>query len=495
MLIIPVTGKNNKKQFPVMTLALIVVNIIVYFFFQANDHYLYQESMRYYHDSGLLNIELSAYKNYLEQTDKESLDIAQQKSQSADILVYDMLRDHKFLSLLRSERIIKKDTAIYSDWRQKRDNFESRQSSIVMKRYGYSPVEKNRIGLLTHMFLHGSTMHLVGNMVFLYFVGALLESAIGPFFILAGYLVTGIAACSLFAFVYPLSPGPLVGASGAIAGLMGGYAILFRLRKVKIFYSLGFYFNYATIPALVLLPIWLGNEFFQLYINPESQVAYMAHVGGLASGGILGGLHLLFRRDAVDEMFQESEQKDRVAEHLEKGMNKMAQLNMKEARKHMSAILKIQPDHRTALRHLFNIDKSNPQSDQFHTTAAKLLSSMQSHEDDLFIEFFERYKRLAKKPKMSKRTVLRLIRTYLNRQEYEKAEGYVALLVYYEGEQALVPDFLLRLAEGYRSVGKTKKSRTCLGILAKRFGTSNAAIKAQEIFQATSPDLTNTSPY
>ena len=99
------------------------------------------------------------------------------------------------------------------------------------------------------------------------------EMGCGRLMFAATYLVTGFCASGLFWAIYPNSVIPLVGASGSIAGLMGAFAVLYGRKQVKIFYSLGFYFNYRTVPAIILLPFWVGQEFYQLFFGGMSNVA------------------------------------------------------------------------------------------------------------------------------------------------------------------------------------------------------------------------------
>jgi membrane associated rhomboid family serine protease len=94
--------------------------------------------------------------------------------------------------------------------------------------------------------------------------------------------------------VYMDSTLPLVGASGSIAGLIGAYAVLFSKKKIKILFSSGFNFNYLRIPAIILLPIWIGSEFYQLYFGGDSHVAYTAHIGGLLCGAVFGIICIKF---------------------------------------------------------------------------------------------------------------------------------------------------------------------------------------------------------
>ncbi len=482
MLVVPIINKSGRKHIPYLVLCLIAINAFVYFFLQIDDHRLQSEAMSYYQKSGLLQTELSAYKKYLKEKHISSAIVVENSSE----LTRAMFDDNRFRQQLENNLIISKEDTGYKDWRGKRDQYELKLNRIVSHRFGYSPVHNNRIALFTSMFLHGSLMHLVGNMIFLYLVGALLELAVGPFRFLTGYLITGVCATWLFGFIYPLSPGPLVGASGAIAGLMGAYTVLFWMRKITIFYSLGFYFDYAKVPAIGLLPFWLGNEFFQLSFNQGSNVAYVAHIGGLVSGSLLATCYKLIKKGGVEKVFQEDEEKDLVSRHLEKGLEKMSQLEFEKARHEFQAILAVQPDNRTVMRHLFNMAKTDPESKHFHAITAKLLGSMTQGEDQQFIQIYEEYKNICTQPQLSSSILFRLTRISLGKKMYREAEGYLANIMKKDGNAPNLPLLIMRLAEGYNASGNKKKARTCLNLLARRFPESEAGEKAKEILNSFS---------
>ena len=144
-------------------------------------------------------------------------------------------------------------------------------------------------GLLTHMFLHGGIMHILGNMLFLYIFGDNLEEQLGHMGFLVFYLAAGLFAAAAQIVAEPLSPIPMVGASGAIAGVMGGYLLLFPRAKVDILAIFIVFFKIFTLPAWVVLGVWLAIQLFGGYTTPGDTggVAYWAHAGGFLAGAIL----------------------------------------------------------------------------------------------------------------------------------------------------------------------------------------------------------------
>lgn len=148
------------------------------------------------------------------------------------------------------------------------------------------PQKRVFVALLFSMFMHGSWLHLGGNMLFLWVFGNNIEDRLGKAKFLVFYLAAGLAATAAHIAVQPESTVPLVGASGAIAGVMGAYLVLFPNVRIKTLIFLGFFILFRDVAAKWLLGIWLISQFF---INPNEGVAWMAHVGGFAFG-ILAGL-------------------------------------------------------------------------------------------------------------------------------------------------------------------------------------------------------------
>lgn len=141
-------------------------------------------------------------------------------------------------------------------------------------------------GVLYSMFLHGSILHLGGNMLFLWIFGNNIEDRRGKARYVAFYLLAGLAATAAHVAVQPQSSVPVVGASGAIAGVMGAYLVLFPNARIRTLLFLGIIVLFRDVPAKWLLGFWLVSQFF---VNPNAGVAWVAHVGGFVFG-VLAGL-------------------------------------------------------------------------------------------------------------------------------------------------------------------------------------------------------------
>lgn len=141
----------------------------------------------------------------------------------------------------------------------------------------------------TSMFLHAGWMHLGGNMLFLWIFGDNLEEEMGHLGFLIFYLACGAAAGLAQALPDPGALTPMVGASGAIAGVMGGYLLLFPKARVDVLFIFIIFFRIFAIPAWIVLGIWLALQIFSGVATPTDAggVAYWAHVGGFVAGLVL----------------------------------------------------------------------------------------------------------------------------------------------------------------------------------------------------------------
>jgi membrane associated rhomboid family serine protease len=141
--------------------------------------------------------------------------------------------------------------------------------------------------LFSALFLHAGWLHIIGNMLYLWIFGDNVEDRFGHLNFLLFYLLCGLAATLAQLAVDPYSPIPTLGASGAIAGVLGAYILMFPLAKVRVFLLIWV----IRLPALVVLGFWILLQLFggvgSIQAPEEGGVAYMAHIGGFAAGFIL----------------------------------------------------------------------------------------------------------------------------------------------------------------------------------------------------------------
>jgi membrane associated rhomboid family serine protease len=497
MFIVPVTGKISRRNLPVVTIGLILINCLAFFLFQSDQADQYRKAEEYYFTSGLAEIELSRFIKYRNpsadgQLDSQTLD---RMGEEDIIRCYQAMRkDGEFIKKLRNEEIIRPGDPDYSEWKKLRAEYEHLQSKIVSVKYGFIPAEAKPITFFTYMFLHGGFEHLLGNMVFLWLVACMIEMGSSRAFCGAAYILTGLGAAGLFWLLNPQSGIHLVGASGSIAGLMGAFCVLYGRKKVKFFYSLGVYFNYFKAPAIIILPIWIAKEIFFLYADDMSNIAYEAHLGGLISGAPLGLIGLILFRKVENNLLTPDEAIDEISPLIEKALEHVSQLDMDSASRLLEQALARDPGHIAAMTHLFNIYKNCPQDPRFHEIARRLLARLSGDSalHQTAAKIFEEYTRLTHRPCLSADLYFRMISVLSGLGYPEKAERIMAMFLKQRPDLAGIPAALLKLAEGFRRKGMGEKHQKCLMLLGKRYPDSTEGQIARKNLQK--PNGANVTP-
>ena len=162
-------------------------------------------------------------------------------------------------------------------------------------------------GLLAHMFLHASWLHLMGNALFLWIFAPRVENRLGRLGFLALYLLGGLAAAAGHVLADPTSDLPMIGASGAVSAVMGGYVVLFPRARIQSLVFLVFFYELIAVPSVVVLGFWFALQlidgFASLGLTAEASggIAFWAHVGGFLAGLALAlPLRFLQRHPARD---------------------------------------------------------------------------------------------------------------------------------------------------------------------------------------------------
>jgi len=151
--------------------------------------------------------------------------------------------------------------------------------------------------VVSSMFLHGGWLHLIGNMLYLWIFGDNIEDRMGHLRFLMFYLACGVAAVFAQAVPAPESVVPMVGASGAISGVLGAYLLLFPRARVLVLVPLGFVLQVIRLPAVWVLGLWFLVQLLSSLMAPagEGGVAFRAHLGGFLTGLLLAPVFLLGR--------------------------------------------------------------------------------------------------------------------------------------------------------------------------------------------------------
>lgn len=160
----------------------------------------------------------------------------------------------------------------------------------VVEKYALVPVEfmaQNNVTVVTSMFLHASWLHLLGNMLYLWIFGNNVEDSIGHGGFVVFYLLCGVAAAATQIAFDPRSDLPMVGASGAVSGILGAYLLLFPRARVLTLVPIWIFLKLVRVPAWAVLLIWFGLQLLYGLVGMSSGVAIWAHIGGFVAGLIL----------------------------------------------------------------------------------------------------------------------------------------------------------------------------------------------------------------
>jgi membrane associated rhomboid family serine protease len=177
----------------------------------------------------------------------------------------------------------------------------------LIRQYGVVPAELTAaiargallsgavLSIFTSMFLHGGWIHLLGNMLYLWIFGNNIEDRLGRPLFLVFYLVGGFAAVIAQVAIAPNSDAPLIGASGAIAGTLGAYVVLFPRARILSLVFLGFFYQLIEVPAILVLGFWFVLQLIDGVASlgvshAQGGVAFFAHIGGFVAGALVGAL-------------------------------------------------------------------------------------------------------------------------------------------------------------------------------------------------------------
>jgi membrane associated rhomboid family serine protease len=320
MLLIPLHKRLDRDTVPWVTLALVLANVFVFVFLQGGDTVRLERATAVYRAAALADREGPTIVRELESRGESA--VARLASELpepfrsrwlVDVLAWYPAIDGQLSEAARQAAVSKPGDL----WAAQRAAFEREMATLFTPRHVHRYDDPWSLGLLTAVFLHADPGHLIGNMVFLVLLGLMTEGALGRLGFLLAYLAAGVGGSAFAALLNAGSDGAALGASGAIAGLMGVLAVVWGLRRVRVFWWFFVAFGYRAVPAIALLPVWLGWELWNHYANPGLGIGFDAHAGGIMSGALLAaGVRLAGRerRDFLDREIEIDRRAGRVDE-------------------------------------------------------------------------------------------------------------------------------------------------------------------------------------
>ncbi len=473
MLIIPVEQKPDLRNPPWATLLLILLNCLVFFTYQINDEQRIDALLSAYAESDLLEREGPLYLETLDQDPQRQYALQQAwEAGQPEYLSLALLHDLRFEHELHQRAAYREGY----DWRSTRAGIETLRDRISYVGYGFIPAQPSLVDAFVSMFLHGDFGHLFGNMLFLFIFGFMLEIALGRGAYLGLYLLSGFGATGLYwlmdldSYVYG------VGASGAIAGLMGMYLGLYGMKRIQFFYWIGFYFNYFKAPALLLLPFWVGKELLG-ELTSDTNINYWAHIGGLLSGFVL---ILLYKRSGmqVDEDYlNKVDPEAPVKAGLARIDSLVGELALDQAKAECARLLVDYPQHLELLERYYKLLQNDPGQRIYHELVLKIFAlPAGSAEDALVYRCYQDYRQRLRGGGLLVRlpVALKLARRFVQGQHFDDSARLVQGLVARGHREAALAALLLLLAKRLKAE-RPDESRSLLQQLVTHFPDSEQA--------------------
>ena len=310
--LIPVGSEEGVRRLPYVTIGLIALNTIIYFITSMAVSKQIDHLMDLDYD--LREIE-TRYMYRLIETDPNALN------------TYDI---DAFREKIEEGDIIPIGTQDYDRWMRLYNEYKTARSTMVYEKWGFKPKIFDLIKILTSMFIHAGFFHLLFNMLYLWLVGCNIEDDWSWPIFLGVYFISGFFAVLLHTLFAPKSTVPLVGASGAIAGIMGAFMVRHFKTRIRFAYFIWVivtrpFMGTFSIYAGVALPIWFLIELACAPGSGEGGTAHWAHIGGFAFGALVGVamrfLHL--EKKYVAPMVEDSFEKLKMSFKMKEATRKM----------------------------------------------------------------------------------------------------------------------------------------------------------------------------
>ncbi|QPR35100.1 rhomboid family intramembrane serine protease [Delftia acidovorans] len=465
---IPLEDRPRWNNPPWMTLLIILVNVLVFFGPQRSEERAQQAASQFYAASALPGIELPRFVDWLQRTDSPMAKQAKalQKRGLVEPLLQRMEREPKFLALLRSGQIVPASDPLHERWQTDRSRYEALQPEPFTTRWAKNyalDAPMRPVTWITAAFLHVDISHLVGNMLFLFMFGFSVELMLGRGTYLLFYLLGAVGGSVLSGWAYAGTGSYGLGASGAVAALMGMYAVMHRLRRVRFFYQLFFYFNYVTAPALILLPAWIANEVLQHFFSGQS-AGYMAHLGGLLTGATLMALHLR-RKPRAALAGRHSAPDDGFDAHVANARRLGQALDMEGALRAWRAAAQLRPADTEVLRAWFAAARYAPASEDFHRAARRIFRLPARDAATLAWQHasYRIYLDLARPgARIAPEDMVRLVRRFTRARAFDDAEKLCHALLQAAPGQPGLGETLCLLVNGLQQQGLAQRARAWL---------------------------------
>lgn len=384
MILLPYAHERQTVQrLPYITFGLIALNILIFLFthFGRNsvDEYYSKldEYQQYVYAHHYLQIPEDGRK-YFEKWQLEELDTLHEAANLSNMDPETLRQEQEHLNSMVG-------------------NLKSLEKQNPYDRWGYSPANPRLVNLFTCMFIHSGWMHLIGNMFFLYLAGCSIEDLWGRPLYICFYLLSGIVATLIHATKFPTDTQPMVGASGAIAGLMGAFLVRLYNTKISFFYMIWFWVRGTfKAPAYIMLPLWLLQQFFYAMIDEGGHygVAFWAHIGGFLFGA---GFAFAIMKLEIEQKYitPKIEKKVGLVQNPDylRAMNLSEEGNYPDALILLHRVVKADPNHLEAYLEMKRIAEINKDAASYNKFSAAIFDILFRTRDwDLLLDLYHQFR-------------------------------------------------------------------------------------------------------
>jgi len=450
----PIRSESRVRRFPIVTVSLIGLNVLVFLFS--------------YPAMNRQNKIITEKAIKLQEVEIRTL------SPEDPSAILEYAKDPEALREKMKNKEIAMSNELWEEWKKAYDDFEQTMNQRLVRKYGFVSHDFDLSTLITSIFLHGSFMHLFGNLWFLWLVGVNVEDDWGRPFFLGFYLISGIFASLLFAAMTH-SEIPLIGASGAIAGVMGAFTIQYYKSKIYFLFVwlIPFIFKIFPLYAWFYLPLWFVTQlFYAIYLTDSSPVAFWAHVGGFGFGVFVvvllrySGLERKYLTPLVEDTL------NLMDLDFSKAVEARSAGNTGDAEKHLKQILLREPSNLDAAEELIDIYIKEGKKKEAALVAKETfrMLRMEKKEPSIILNFYEGV--LEERELISSFSPYDfyfISQMYGKREQHKEAAKVLATAYKANREKNDAPYILLRLIRTLALSGNQKFLKKALFEMQKRF--------------------------
>ncbi|MCK5534095.1 rhomboid family intramembrane serine protease [bacterium] len=431
-ILFPIGRKTTLSKFPYFTVGLIILNVLVFILTWPGEKRFLNERVSFeqfsFQGQQLVDILISEHSG-ITQTTRILL---QNEKKSPDFPT--PIVEEIFLSVQNEAIVISYQTQYqwklhYPQYKALKKTLEesSENRHSLFSKYGFSKQGPIFPNIFTYQFLHAGILHIFFNMFFLWLVGCNIEERWGPIIFLSLYFLGGVVAVLVQGALYPQYQEPSIGASGAVAAIMGAFLIRYAFIKIRIFYFLllSIYprFGVFEMPAWIAVSLWFFQQLFMglMTLKYTPKVGYWAHIAGFifgVGGGILIRTFRIGKR--WEDVFEQTP--DRLELKVEKGISASFLNDFQKARRIFDEIIAICPEHIKAREGLLRVYERENNQLSFCQTAIELMKRAEDKEDIVLInEILDRTKIVIRKAELSDFLFFQIASFYEKAQRWKEA--------------------------------------------------------------------------